>query len=653
MAWRWRNTIGHPGPVSPVTSRADQAPETKESAKQTILSSGLFDAAFYVSQYPLEPEFSSDPVEHYLKTGAARGYDPHRLFSTAFYASAHPESSVSGMNPLYHYLTEGAANGWQPHPLFDIEYYLERYSDAANSGKDPVLHYLETGADAGYNPHPLFDTSFYYQMNPDVKQAGINALLHFLYNGGFEGRDPHRWFDSSYYNERNPDVVKVRMNPLVHYIQFGAAEDRAPHPLFRNRHWEETHPHSQKGYKALVEFVSEVDEQGKHPFVALQFRGLPRQRLSGSPDSGSAGVNIIGWPRLEIGFGEYVRQIARAFASATSRFGIRDVSLMQPGDPGDDSVVDRIIPDSVYKTNLFVLNADNMLFTCERLGFECVRNRFNIAMWAWELSDFPDVWRREMSVVDEFWAGSAFNQQCLAMKAEVPVLHMPQPVTISPGEGLARADFGIPENSFVFLFQFDFTAFIDRKNPYASIAAFRKAFPRQESAATLVIKTNNSERYPEEMRRLTDAVGNDPNIVVLSGTFRRKKVMSLMSACDAFVSLHRSEGFGRSLAEAMLMGKPVIATNYSGNTEFMRPDNSCLVNYTLVPVQKGQYPHAGGQVWAEADVDHAAWHMRRLIENREYREVISNAARETIAEDYSLEKTGARYLRRLRLLGLI
>jgi glycosyltransferase involved in cell wall biosynthesis len=663
--------------------------EAKRLQKQTIVSSCLFDPAYYVRHYPSAVDFSSDPLDHYLELGARSGYNPHPLFNTSFYTAKHPECVTAEMNPLYHYLVKSSTKRcdphplfdsvyyetqiqeahpsndllshylthWSidyhsPHPLFDIAYYLEQYPEVILSGYDPISHYLEIGAEVGYNPHPLFDTAFYYQTNADVKEAGVNALVHYLECGGFEGRDPHPWFDSSYYNESNPDVVNARGNPLMHYVQFGGFEKRSPHPLFRSAHWEATHGTPQMGHKALVQFASELRRTGQHPLVALRFRDHGQKRLNITRNCTRPGVNLIGWPRLEIGVGECLREIVRTFASTGYDFGVRDVSLMQPTDAGDDSVTSHIVQDCAYQTNLFVLNADNMLSACERLGFEAVKDRFNIAMWAWELSEFPSVWRQEMSVIDEFWAISAFTQQAVSMKAEVPVVHMPQPITLSSNAGLVRVDFGVPDDRFLFLFQFDFSAFIDRKNPYATIAAFRKAFPQRNAGAALVIKTNNSERHPEQMRQLLEAVGNDPDIMVLNGTFCRDKVMSLMAVCDAFVSLHRSEGFGRSLAEAMLMGKPVISTGYSGNTDFMRPDNSCPVNYTLVPVKEGQYPHASGQVWAEPDIDHAAWYMRRLMHCRDYRQLISSAARQTVADNYSLQASGTRYLRRLRILGL-
>jgi glycosyltransferase involved in cell wall biosynthesis len=328
---------------------------------------------------------------------------------------------------------------------------------------------------------------------------------------------------------------------------------------------------------------------------------------------------------------------------------------MAPGDPGDDSVKDLIVDDFPYSANLLVVNADNMTSTTGRMGAEAVRDRFNIAMWIWELADFPDDWCKEMLVIDEFWASSSFVQQSIGAKAHVPVVWMPEAVTIADAEpGYGRSAFGIPEYCFTFLFQFDFTGFIERKNPLAVVRAFRQAFPAHSaSGPVLVIKTNHAEAYPEKMRLLEEEVARDPNVVIVNGTFRKPRVMALMQACDVFVSLHRTEGFGRSLAEAMLMGKPVIATNYSGNTDFTRQDNACPVNYSLVPVLEGQYPYPEGQVWAEADIDHAAWYMRRLATNRILREQLGRAARATIVDRYSLEATGRRMADRLRLLRLV
>jgi glycosyltransferase involved in cell wall biosynthesis len=651
----------------------------------------LFDTSFYLTSYMNTASAEVNPLVHYLTVGKIRSYQPnplfdplhyrlscghaipadmsplgdylrsprpnglatHPLFDVDYYLRKAPEAADSEFTVLGYYLLNWARSHASPHPLFDIDHYLAQCPDLASSDLDPISHYLLMGHQCNYTPHPLFDTGFYYRRNPDVRAAGINPLVHYLAGGGLEGRDPCPWFDGSYYCRNNPDVVQARMNPLVHYIMFGAREGRHPHPLFRAAHWAALHHLDTRDATPLIHFAHEMARQGAHPLEALRLRDHGRRSFRDEWPCGRPGVNLIGWPRLEIGFGEYLREIARGLDSVALDFAICDVSLMKASDPGDDSWSHRISPECLHNTSLFVVNADNMPTTCGRLGFETIRDRFNIALWAWELADYPDVWCKEMSVLDEIWAFSLFNQECLAVKSKVPVVYMPQAVTLSADAGLGPVDFGIPDDRFVFLFQFDFTGFIDRKNPWASLAAFRKAFPRRNSGAALVIKTNNSERYPERMRELLDAVGHDEDIVLVNGTFRREKVMSLMRLADVFVSLHRSEGFGRSLAESMLLGIPVVATNYSGNTEFMTQQNSCPVNYTLVPVKEGQYPFPQGQVWAEADIEHAAWHMRRLFQNRPYRQFLAQAARKTIEERYSPKVTGMRYLRRLQLLGLV
>ncbi len=573
----------------------------------------LFDPRYYRSRRGHGIPDAISPLEDYARDFQTGRSAMHPLFDATYYLEQLPEAENHEFKPLGHYFLSWAQHRVSPHPLFDVPYYLSQCSDVLHSGLDPVSHYLLVGHQRCLNPHPLFSTAFYYDRYPDVRATGANALVHYLTSGGFEGRDPGPWFSSAYYCGNNPEVAATGVNPLVHYIGRGSREGRDPLPMFRGSHWARVHNLDSVGPEALIHFAHVMSQEGFHPLESLRLRERPRSMTENpSRSHGQPGLNLIGWPRLEIGVGEYLREVARAADSVSLNFSIRDVSLMRSEDPGDESWSHRISQESIYNTSLFVVNADNMQTTCNYLGFESVRDRFNIGMWAWELADCPDVWRREMSVLDEIWAFSLFTQECLALKSPVPVVYMPMPVTLSTDAGLARADFGIPDDRFVFLFQFDFTGFIQRKNPWAALAAFRKAFPRRNSGAALVIKTNNSERYPELMSELIDAVGTDPDVVFVNGTFRRDKVISLMHLSDAFVSLHRSEGFGRSLAEAMLLGKPAVATNYSGNTDFMNQQNSCLVNYTLAPVKEGQYPFSEGQVWADPDIEHAAWHMRRL-----------------------------------------
>lgn len=656
-------------------------------SREQILQSGLFDEAFYRRACLSRggPPVS-DPLRHYLAEGAAGDLNPHPLFDSAYYRGQCGGIIPRSMSPLEHYLQYGKRLSphslfdpdyyltqapcahsavislleyylatWRierssPHPLLDLNAYLERYPDALASGLDPLSHFILSGALTDYNPHPLFDTAFYHRQNPDVKAAAINPLVHYVSAGGLEGRDPNPWFDSSYYLECNPDVAHAGVNPLVHYVLAGAKEGREPHPLFRKDHWRAVNHLEDDGPGVLADFLAYAGQPGVHPIEALQLRR--RRRSVPAQVGGIAGVNLIGWPRMEMGVAEQMREMARSLIAAGVDISARDVSHLKPSDPGDDSIVEWVRPDCSHRVNLFVINANNMTDACRQLRFEELAHRFNIGSWHWELAEFPDAWRNEFAAIDELWLSSTFMQRAVSLKSDVPVLYMPPAVTLPPCAALDRSHFGIPEDRFVFLFLFDFTGFITRKNPYAALSAFRSAFNPLATEAVLVIKTNNSSRYPEGLRELQEAVGNDPHIVLIHDSLRRNEIAALLSHADAFVSLHRAEGFGRSLAESMLLGKPVIATNYSGNTDFMTSANSCPVKYSLISVKPGEYPFAEGQVWADADVEHAAWYMRRLAQKRSYRESIGAAARDTMNRDFSPEVTGRRCLRRLQALGL-
>ena len=167
-----------------------------------------------------------------------------------------------------------------------------------------------------------------------------------------------------------------------------------------------------------------------------------------------------------------------------------------------------------------------------------------------------------------------------------------------------------------------------RKNPEAVIEAFKKAFANRNDVF-LLIKTTHGEDLQDDMNRLISVIGGAPNIELRNIFISDEDQYSLLNTCSAYVSLHRSEGLGLGLAEAMFLGKPVIATNYSGNLEFMNKKNSCLVNYSLTPVERNNsypYPYTAKQFWAEPDCNHAAYFMKKIKDNFVFREKISSQA---------------------------
>ncbi|MFO1413384.1 MAG: glycosyltransferase family 4 protein [Burkholderiales bacterium] len=368
------------------------------------------------------------------------------------------------------------------------------------------------------------------------------------------------------------------------------------------------------------------------------------------------GANLVGHPYGALGMGEHIRKSAQAFAAAGVPFVIVN-TFRQLGPHGDKFLEfpfrSRIVEENPYPISIFHLNADEMPLASAHLGEAFFANRYNVGYWAWELSKFPDAWCSAFRYFYEIWAPSRFIQQAVADKAPGPVIHMPLAVEFATAATLPRRHFGLPEGKFLFLFYFDFTSYVTRKNPFGPLNAFRMAFGNADRGdVALVIKANGMEQRPEAYRAFLDAIG-DPGdaVILLDRVMTDHEVRSLVAVCDCFVSLHRSEGFGRGLAEAMYCGKPVIATGYSGNMDFTHEDNSLLVDYTLVPVREGEYPFPEGQIWAEPDTAQAAEHMQRLVADRALGGRIGARAADYIRTHHSFRAIGERYHRRLLKIG--
>ncbi|MGA7263344.1 MAG: glycosyltransferase family 4 protein, partial [Stellaceae bacterium] len=302
--------------------------------------------------------------------------------------------------------------------------------------------------------------------------------------------------------------------------------------------------------------------------------------------------------------------------------------------------------------NLLHLNADTAFFDYLFLRERGIERGYTIGYWAWKLARFPEEWRSSFAFVQEVWVASRFAYEAIALATTKPVFLMPPAVAIpAPEPGLKRADFGLPEDKFIFYFGFDFRSYTSRKNPLATIAAFRRAFPRSEAPVCLVLKTIGSAWKPEERDALTETVRGDRRIQVIDQELARPRAIALVALADCFVSLHRSEGFGRGPAEAMLLGKPVITTDYSGTRDFATAETALLVGGELVPVGKDEYPGADGQVWAKPDIGEAAAAMRRIAGDRVLAERLGRAGRARIRQLYDPSVVGARYLDRFAAIA--
>src|SRR5258708_37135705 len=254
--------------------------------------------------------------------------------------------------------------------------------------------------------------------------------------------------------------------------------------------------------------------------------------------------------------------------------------------------------------------------------------------------------------VDEVWVASEFTRACLADVAPVPVTTIPLPFVLPdlPTDALSRgrSHFGLPERSTIFLLTFDVSSQTERKNPLGAIRAFRRA-ALQKGAATLVLKFTNAEYDREAVRRFhEEADGLD--VVMLDGYMPRPELTALMHASDCYLSLHRSEGFGMTIGEAMLLGKPAIATNYSGNVDFMTDENSYLVDYRIIPLTRDYGPYMKGYVWADPDVAPAARFIRDVALDRRAAEEKGRIARRDMLRDRVPSRTAAAVRERLEAI---
>jgi SAM-dependent methyltransferase/glycosyltransferase involved in cell wall biosynthesis len=367
--------------------------------------------------------------------------------------------------------------------------------------------------------------------------------------------------------------------------------------------------------------------------------GHDEPQTSDSP----VGVNVAGYFRAELGVGETARQVVAALERAD--MPVATVGLSASASRQDHEYeTDTIRP--TFPVNLICVNADMLPTFADQAGPGFFFDRYSIGLWWWEINEFPERFSKAFEPLDEIWVGSHFVADAISAVSPVPVVKVTMPVSMPEIEEFDRGALGLPEG-FVFLFVFDYHSVFERKNPLGLVEAFEQAFP-EGTGASLMLKSINSEHYPEEHGRLIEAAKGHRDIHVIDRYVTAAEKNAMFAGCDCYVSLHRSEGFGNTLAEAMYLGKSVIATGYSGNMEFMTPHNSYPVDYTLRPVgdDAGPYPPAGE--WAEPDIGHAARLMRHVFEDQREAGERGRRAAEDLRRNHSPEAAGRAMADRIR-----
>jgi hypothetical protein len=361
------------------------------------------------------------------------------------------------------------------------------------------------------------------------------------------------------------------------------------------------------------------------------------------------GVNVVGYFSTESGLGAAARGYVRALRSLAVPCSVRDVSELSVGHRAEDRTLTGFDLESPHEVNLVCVNAEQHFSAMEHLGADWFGSRYNIAAWAWELPRFPAKWSDRFRYYDEIWAGSSFTVNALAEASPIPVVRVPPVLTGPEGSRDGGRRRLVADDEFVFLFVFDFKSFVQRKNPIAVIDAFMAAFVPHERVR-LVIKCVNAESSQAELCGMRERSSGYP-IEIYDGYWSRDEVLDLMAACDCYVSLHRSEGIGLTIAEAMAQAKPVVATGWSGNMDFMNIGNSFPVRYDLVPIENGAGPYREGEVWADPSIDHAAEQMRYVADHRDEASGRGRAARHELEASFSDAEVGTCIASRLDVIS--
>lgn len=370
-------------------------------------------------------------------------------------------------------------------------------------------------------------------------------------------------------------------------------------------------------------------------------------------------MNAIGSWAATTGLAEAARRSTLAAKRAGVDIAIEDIKYWAPTSANRFPPELQELPRGRrHNIDVCFLNVNEMEEALE--GYRWNDGRWRIGSWFWELGSLPSRLLGAARSVDEVWAPTTFVRDMFLESGVRRVTTIPCVVEPIADPGMTRSDFGLPVDTCTFLFHFDAHSTFARKNPFGLIAAFRQAFgaePRQHGVC-LVLKVLNLDQVPEARELVLTALQGVGGILIESD-MRSSEVAALVASCDVYASLHRAEGFGLGIAEAMYFRKPVIATAFSGPCDFLTPTNSCMVGYRRRTITAGDlYLNPGmelvyqpGMSWAEPDTGQAAGWMRWLAAQPSERQRIGDRAHETIRRSFSSLSVGSAVRARLKQIS--
>ena len=331
-----------------------------------------------------------------------------------------------------------------------------------------------------------------------------------------------------------------------------------------------------------------------------------------------SGVEVVGLFSTATGLGESARLCAASLIGDGIPVTCRDMT----GIFGKPATFcwhpDKAAAPQRPGLRIFHLNPPMLPPAILSLGPNAFARTYNIGYWAWELPLLPEEWQRALRYMNAVFVPSSFTRTAVARYTSKPVSVVPHPVPWTPIHDNIRPDLGVPTDAFLTTTVFNFSSSMLRKNPQASITAFQRALG-QRPDAFMVVKSSGGDTYPEDKRKLQANIHGNPRIKLIDETWESRKVQALIADSSALLSLHRSEGFGLTIAEAIRHKTPVIATAWSGNMDFCDRRDTFLVAADLTRVGSAGGPELRGlpdATWAEPDIDQAASHLQTIYRDR-------------------------------------
>ena len=354
--------------------------------------------------------------------------------------------------------------------------------------------------------------------------------------------------------------------------------------------------------KTIDAGMKEITARGRVPFDRSLY-----------PD----GINAVGLFKAQMGLGQGARLMGNVIRESGIDATFHSFELNSGVLQEQDHSYDGLFTDEYkYNINVFHVNPEEISYLYLDGDRKIWDGRYNIGFWLWELEHIPASWLKYLPMLDEIWTPSEYISRNIRRVTDLPVYTVPYPVDAEADEKYDRRYFHLPQDRFLFLVMYDSNSTMERKNPIGAIKAYRAAFRDREENTGLVIKINNPSK--RDVDRLKKELKGLKHVYIITKTLDKTEVNSLINDVDVMVSLHRAEGFGLVMAEAMLLKTPCIATDYSSNTEFMDRKSACMVDWRYTTVKKDAFPYKKGEKWAEPNLNTAARYMRKLATDKDY-----------------------------------